>query len=248
MAVLQPRCAHACTDGTALPCADRSSKCPFGILLQHHCPLPAQLREGQQRRRREQQTLEAATLMAAPPVPADGSPEAAAAAPTAVAAQLPSQAALLQRVRRRRMGAPGEQEPAVGASIDALMDELYHLEQRSGNGQQAEQAGQPAIEAGQTERHGALPQTGRGQATASIHPVQAAVTASGAEDASARPPRQRSAAPGAAAAGAQLGSPAGCFVAHSRVVAFVWAVVRSAVPAQLLGDARCQRVLRQAVR
>ncbi|PSC73504.1 telomerase reverse transcriptase [Micractinium conductrix] len=34
---------------------DRAAKCPFAILLQHHCPLPPQLREVQQRHRREQQ-------------------------------------------------------------------------------------------------------------------------------------------------------------------------------------------------
>ena len=133
-----------------LPRAVRAGKCPFGLLLQHHCPLPPQLRQQQQQRRRQEQAAAAAAPGAAAAA-ADhnalvGGPAAATDLPVAVGRQalapLPSQGTLLQWVRQQQR--PG-QEPATAPLAEQLMDELFTLEQ----GKQAGQRGQPAQQEGQ---------------------------------------------------------------------------------------------------
>lgn len=121
-----------CADSSAA----RAAKCPFSILLQHHCPLPPQLRQEQQRRRRQQAA-------------AAGGDAAATAAGGAGGQALPSQGALLQQAMR------GGQRPAAGTraagtagtageaplSVDTLMDELFSDEAGPAQAAGMEEAG-----------------------------------------------------------------------------------------------------------
>lgn len=255
------------------PAADRASQCPYTILLQHHCPLPPQLRREQQQRRREQ---DAAAAVAPAPAAAAAAPLAAPArlVGRAALAPLPSQGTLLARVRQQQQQGAGQAGAALSA--DELMDELFALEQRK-------QHERPAAEAGPRQQPPQPPllqqaqaqQQVQGQAQQVQQQAAAKPTAdqlldelAALEQHAAQAPQQGpqpAALPHAAAASAgasegampptqpapQAASPASlasCFVPHKRVVAFVWAAVRSIVPAALLGDPRNRRVLRGAIR
>ena len=279
--------------------AERAAKCPYSILLQHHCPLPLQLRQEQQRRRREQQQAAAGVAAAAgpapPPVAGGGAAGAAAAAAAAACmpgaaavpdrvtlAPLPSQGTLLQQVRRGQQ--QWQETPVAPASADLLMDELFAVE----NGQQQQQPAQqepggaaaaaaqrmpvaaavPAalaldammdelatLEAQQAQQHpppskrqqcdaagAAAPAAAGNMSHGSLPPTQAAATVGAA------PGAEAAVAAAAALPPLDPASLASCFVPHKRVVAFVWATLRSIVPAALLGGAHNRRVLLGAIR
>ena len=257
--------------------ADRAAKCPFAILLQHHCPLPPQLREVQQRHRREQQQQAAGKFAAGNGAGAGAAAAAAQPAGQPARAALPSQGTVLAESLRQRLGVPQE---ATQRTADELMDELFELEQQQQQQQQQQQrqAGvhprpqpqhlQPQLrqplagQQGQVEEAQAGPKRPRTDPAAAAHPPPGPRPASTA-DASGLEPTQPAAeqpaaagAAGAAAAvkpaaagpaPAQPASLASCFVPHRRVAAFVWGVVRAIVPAALLGDCHNQRVLRAAI-
>ncbi|KAL4860163.1 Telomerase reverse transcriptase [Chlorella vulgaris] len=253
---------------------ERAAKCPFAILLQHHCPLPAQLREVQQQRRREQ-VLEAGrgTPVAGQPHSpravqalhhqggAEGALHAATAGTGAAGRQLPllSQGAALQQARWQRVGL--HEDPTAQPNVDFLLDELFHLDQQH-YCQAAPQQGELALKPGLAvppapamrprQQEAAA---GPGTSCNSLLPTQRVAMQPGdgdgkavaADAAAAAVTGARGPRPPAAVPAVLPGSLSACFVPHKRVVAFVWAAIRAMVPGGLLGDSRNRRVLREAV-
>lgn len=161
------------------------------------------------------------------------------------------QAPLAAQLARR--AAAGQ--PAAKPSVAQLMDELAVLEQQADEQKQSSKrprnrrasAGVPAAAAGDrapmpsavAAAAGAVPArqpaASAGASSGGLPPTQPAVGGVGAPAAPAAPPADPAAL-------------AGCCMPHKRVVAFVWAAVRSIVPAALLGDAHNRRVVRGAIR
>lgn len=121
------RFCHSSFHSCAFLAAARSARCPFSILLQHHCPLPPQLRQEQQQRRLRQRCQAVGEAGAAA-----GAGGTAGGRVTGALA-LPSQGALLrQAMRGSAAGTCGAGTAGTAgkapACVDSLMDELFRGE------------------------------------------------------------------------------------------------------------------------
>jgi len=235
----------------------RTAKCPFGILLNAFCPLPRQLKEGG----------EGAN---APPLPAQAVPEAVEEVVPATEVSLDvlmdelhraeaAAAAWAQGQRTQCTGGEGNQASQQGrVGFGGLQRRGRKF---TGLSQLVFEAGSQLDALAGVVKHSARSQTGSGaalggasvlqpsQAIPATQPLTDSTIATGGlrdlhveAEAGQQPAEQQ---PEAAASGSSLST---CFVPHVQVSGFVWAVVRRAVPAELLGTKRAQRALQRAIR